>query len=313
MRREGLNELSVFVAVADAKSFTKAAARLNMSPSALSHALRALEARLDVRLLSRTTRSVAPTAAGERLLATLRPAFADIDASLANLGVLRNTPSGTVRITTFRQAADAVIWPMLPAFLASHPDVVVEMTIDDALIDIVAERYDLGIRLGEMVEIDMVAVRVGPEVRSAIVASPSYLKSSPAPLAPRDLTAHRCIGYRNSRTGGLFPWEFEKDGRTLQIKVAGPLVLNDIRDLIAAALAGVGLAYVFEADVADHLGSGRLIRVLPEWGWSGPGYQFYYPSRRNMPSALTAFVKALRGAGGFETAESRVASRNTCR
>ena len=294
MRREGLNDLSAFMAVADAGSFTRAAARLGMSPSALSHALRALEAKLDVRLLSRTTRSVAPTEAGERLLATLRPAFADIDAGLTDLDAMRGKPAGTVRLTTFRQAADAVVWPMLPAFLEAHPNVKVEMTIDDDLVDVVAERYDAGIRLGEMVNADMVAVRVGPDVRSAVVASPSYLGGSLAPRVPQDLSTHRCIGYRNARTGGLFSWEFEKGGRSLQVRVSGPLVLNDIRDLLAAALAGVGLAYVFEADVADHLDTGRLVRVLSDWSWSAPGYHLYYPGRRHTPSALAALVKALR-------------------
>ncbi len=302
MKRDELSDLSAFVAVADAGSFTLAAGRLGLSPSALSHALKALEARLGVRLLARTTRAVAPTAAGERLLATLRPAFAEIDAGLTALGRLRDTPAGTVRLTTFRQAAETVVWPMLPAFLDRHPDVVVEMTIDDALVDIVADRYDAGIRIGELVAKDMIAVRVGPDIVSAVVASPAYLARHPPPRVPQDLSSHRCISYRNGRSGGLFPWEFEKDARSFQVRVEGPLVLNDSRLVLAAALAGVGLAYAFEADVAEHLATGRLIRVLAEWSWTAPGYHLYYPGRRHVPPALAALVEAMRFRSGAAAA-----------
>ena len=294
MRRNDLNDLSAFVAVADAGSFTLAAARLGISPSALSHAIKALEARRGVRLLARTTRSVAPTAAGDRLLAILRPALADIDAELTALGTRRDKPAGKVRLSTFRQAAETVVWPKLPTFLAAHPDIIVEMTIDDALVDIVAERYDAGIRFGEFVDKDMIAVRVGPDVVSAVVASPSYLARNEPPRVPHDLSEHRCIGYRNGKTGGLYAWEFEKDGVSLQVRVDGPLILNDSRFLLAAALEGVGLAYAFEADVADHLAAGRLVRVLEDWSWMASGYHLYYPKQRHAPPALTAFVEAMR-------------------
>ncbi|NPD65692.1 LysR family transcriptional regulator [Lichenicola cladoniae] len=294
MKRDDLNDLAALVAVADAASFTLAAARLGMSPSALSHAIKGLEARLGVRLLARTTRSVAPTAAGDRLLATLRPALASIDSELTALSGLRDKPAGTVRISTFRQAADTAVWPMLPAFLEANPNIIVEMTIDDALIDIVADRYDAGIRFGELVDKDMIAVRVGPDIVSAVVGSPSYLARNKPPRVPQDLSQHRCIGYRNSTSGGLYPWEFEKGGRALQVRVDGPLILNDSRFILAAALAGVGLAYAFEADVVDNLAAGHLVRVLKDWSWTAPGYHLYYPKQRHASPALMAFVDAIR-------------------
>ena len=247
-----------------------------------------------MRLLARTTRSVAPTDAGARLLKTLRPALADISAELGALRGMRDKPAGVVRLTTFQLAADTVVWPMLPGFLAAHPDVVVEMTINDALVDIVADRYDAGIRFGEMVPQDMVAVRVSPDITSAVVASPAYLACHPAPLTPQELSRHRCIGYRNGRSGGLYPWEFEKNGRLFQVRVDGPLVLNDSRLLLAAALSGVGLAYTFQADVADHLAVGRLVQVLKDWSWTAPGYHLYHLSRRHVPPALAALVEAMR-------------------
>ena len=294
MRRGDLSDLAAFVAVSDDGSFTQAASRLGVSPSALSHTIKALEARFGVRLLARTTRSVAPTAAGDRLLATLRPALADIDSGLKALGGLRDKPAGTVRLTTFQLAAETVVWPMLPAFLEANPDIVVEMTVDDARVDIVAERYDAGIRFGEMIDKDMIAVRVGPDIVSAVVASPAYLARNKAPRQPQDLSRHHCIGYRNTKSGGLFPWEFEKGGRSLQVRVEGPLIVNDSRFVLAAALAGLGLAYAFEADVADHLKAGRLIRVLRDWSWTAPGYHLYYPRQRHGAPALAAFVDAMR-------------------
>ena len=294
MRRDDLSDLAALVAVADAASFTLAAARLGMSPSALSHAIKALEARLGVRLLARTTRSVAPTAAGDRLLAALRPALAGIDAELTALSGLRDKPVGTVRISTFRQAAETAVWPMLPGFLAAHPDVTVEVIIDDALVDIVAGRYDAGIRIGELVDKDMIAVRIGPDIVSAVVASPSYVARNKPPRLPQDLSRHRCIAYRNGTSGGLYPWEFEKDGRSLQVRIDGPLILNDSRLTLAAALAGVGLAYAFEADVADELAAGHLVRVLEDWSWTAPGYHLYYPKQRHASSALIAFIDTIR-------------------
>jgi DNA-binding transcriptional LysR family regulator len=294
MKRNDLNDLAALVTVADTASFTLAAARLGMSPSALSHAIKALEARLGVRLLARTTRSVAPTAAGDRLLATLRPALANIDSELTALSGLRDKPAGTVRISTFRLAAETAVWPILPAFLEAHPDIIVELTVDDTLVDIVADRYDAGIRFGELVDKDMIAVPVGPDIVSAVVAAPSYLARNKPPRLPQDLSEHRCICYRNGQSGGLYPWEFEKEGRSLQVRVDGPLILNDSRFILAAALAGLGLAYAFEADVADHLASGSLVRVLKDWSWTAPGYHLYYPKQRHASPALMALIDAMR-------------------
>ena len=296
MKRDELNDLAAFVAVADAMSFTRAASGLGMSPSALSHAMRALETRLGVRLLARTTRSVSTTEAGERLLRTLRPAFEDIGAGLAALGDARDRPAGTVRITTFRRAATTVLWPVLPGLLDAHPDIRVEVTIDDDLVDIVAGRYDAGIRFGEKVDRDMIAVRIGPDLRAAVVASPAYLAGRAAPRTPRDLAGHRCINYRFVAAGGLYAWEFEENGRPFQVRVDGPLVFNDGDLILAAALAGQGIAYSFEDQVADHVAAGRLVRLLAEWCPPGPGYYLYYPSRRQTPPALAVLVDALRAA-----------------
>ncbi len=297
MERNELNDLAAFVAVADEASFTRAAFRLGISPSALSHAMRALETRVGVRLLARTTRSVATTEAGERLLRTLRPAFEDIDVELAALGALRDKPAGTVRVTTFRHAATSVVLPALPAFLAAHPDVRVEVTVDDGLTDIVASRYDAGIRFGEKVDRDMIAVRVTAEVRTAIVGSPAYFTACPVPATPRDLIGHRCIGHRMA-AGGLHPWTFQEPGRSFQVKVDGPLVFNSSDLTLAAALAGQGLTYQFEDEVAGHVAAGRLVGVLTKWCVSYPGYYLYYPSRRQMPPALAALVATLRVATG---------------
>lgn len=294
MKRDELNDLAAFVAVADEESFTRAAARLGMSPSALSHAMKGLEGRLGLRLLARTTRSVRATEAGERLLGTLRPALAEIGAGLAALGAMRDQPAGTVRITAFRYAAVAVLWPALPAFLEAYPDVRVELTIDDGLTDIVAGRYDAGVRFGERVDKDMVAVRVGPDIRTAVVASPAYLARQPPPATPRDLAAHRCINYRYATGGDLYLWEFEEDGRAFQVRVDGPLVVNDGDLILAAALAGQGIGYLFEDQVADHVAAGRLVRVLTAWCVTFPGCHLYYPSRRQTSPALAALVEALR-------------------
>lgn len=296
MKRDDLNDLAAFVAVADARSFTRAAAGLAMSPSALSHAMRALEARLGLRLLARTTRSVQATEAGERLLRTLRPAFREIGAELSALGQLRDRPSGTVRITTPKHAAVTVLWPMLPGFLETYPEVRVEVTVDDSLTDIVADRYDCGIRFGEKVARDMIALRIGPDIRSAVVGSPSYFARHPIPATPQDLAGHRCINYRFATSGSLYPWEFEADGRSIQVRVDGPLVVNDADLLTQAALAGLGLAFAHEDEVADHVAEGRLIRVLSAWSWSAPGYHLYYTGRRHVPTALAALVEALRAA-----------------
>jgi DNA-binding transcriptional LysR family regulator len=297
MKRDELNDLSAFVVVADEMSFTRAAARLGMSPSALSHAMKALEARLGLRLLARTTRSVRATEAGEQLLRTLRPAFEDISAELTALSGLRDKPSGTLRITAFQYAANAIVWPVLPAFLAAHPDVRVELTIDDGLTDIVASRYDAGIRFGEKVDKDMIAVRVGPDLRFAVVATPAYLAAHGTPATPHDLAGRRCINYRFALSGGLYAWEFadpSDGGRPFQVKVDGPLVFNDGEMILKAALAGQGLAIIYEDQVARHVADGQLVRVLTDWCPSFPGCYLYHPSRRQTPPALTALIAALR-------------------
>lgn len=294
MRRNDLHDLSAFLEVADAQSFTRAAAKLDMSPSALSHAMKALEARLGVRLLARTTRSVAPTEAGERLLRTLRPAFADVGAALAVLAGLRAQPAGNVRITTPKHAATSVLSPMLPAFLAAYPDIRVEVTVDEGLTDIVASRYDAGLRFGEKVAKDMIAVRVGPAIRSTVVGSPAYFANHPVPATPYDLTGHRCINYRLATAGALYSWEFEEDGRPLQVRVDGPLVFNDSDLILDAVLAGQGIALLFQDQVAGHVAAGRLVPVLAQWCWTAPGYYLYYTSRRQTPPALAVFIEALR-------------------
>ncbi len=298
MKRDELNDMAAFIAVAEARSFTRAASRLGLSPSALSHAIKGLEGRLGVTLLARTTRSVAPTEAGEELLRTLRPAFEDIAAGLARLGTLRGRASGTVRLTTFKHAATAVIWPVLPAFLDANPDVRVEVSIDDGLVDIVTGRFDAGIRFGEQVAKDMIAVQVGPDMRAAVVGAPGYFARHAPPVVPRDLQAHRCINYRLPTAGGLLPWELLQDGRPLQVRVDGPLVFNDADLILAAALESQGLAYAWEDVVAEHLHAGRLVRVLEPYSPTFPGFYLYHPSRRQMSPALAALIEALRAQMG---------------
>ena len=295
MKRDELNDLAAFVVVADEISFTRAAAKLGMSPSALSHAMKALEARLGLQLLVRTTRSVSTTEAGDRLLKTLRPAFEDIHAALSDLDGLRDKPAGTVRITTPRHAAIAVLLPVLPSFLDAYPDVRVEIAIDEGLTDIIESRYDAGIRFDGQVAKNMVAVRVSPDVRWAVVGSPAYFADHPVPNTPQDLVAHRCINYRFVTDGGLYPWEFESDGRPFQVKVDGPLVFNDSDLILAAVLAGQGIAYLYEDQIADHVAEGQLIRVLAEWYPTSPRYYYlYHPNRRQTPLALTALIDALQ-------------------
>lgn len=294
MERGELNDLMAFAAVARERSFTRAAAILGMSPSALSHAMRGLEERLGVRLLARTTRSVAPTEAGVRLLQSLNPALADIESGLGALAEWRDNPSGTVRITTFAYACRMVLTPKLPAFLLSNPDVRVEVSIEEGLTDIVAAGFDAGIRLGETVAKDMIAVKVGPALRTVVVATPAYFERHPPPQTPYELEQHACIGYRLATSGGLLPWEFEMDGREINIRTSGQLVAND-GDLTAAAIrAGVGLGYLMEHDVADEIASGELIQVLKDWCPSYPGFHLYHPSRRQTPPALRALIVALR-------------------
>jgi DNA-binding transcriptional LysR family regulator len=294
MPRENFNDLLAFVAVAKERSFTRAAAQLGVSQSALSHTVRGLEERLGLRLLTRTTRSVAPTEAGERLLRTAGPRLDEIEAEMAALGELRDKPSGTIRITAHDQAVRAVLWPALAQLLPDYPDIKVEIVIDYGLTDIVAERFDAGIRSGEMVAKDMIAVRIGPDMRSAVVGAPSYFVKRTRPKTPQDLTTHACINLRLPTHGGLYTWEFEKGGREIRVKVEGQLVFNGTAPMLDAALSGFGLAYVPENTVQTHLADGSLIRVLADWCPPYPGYHLYYASRRQPTPAFALLVNALR-------------------
>ena len=294
MPRETINDLVAFLAVARDRSFTKAAGKLGVSPSALSHTIRALEERLGIRLLTRTTRSVAPTEAGERLLRIVGPRIDEINAELAALGALRDKPSGTVRITAGEHAADSILWPALARILPDHPDVHVEIFVDNGLTDIVAERFDAGVRLGEVVAQDMIAVPIGPDGRLVVVGAPSYFAARPRPKRPQDLTAHICINLRMPTRGGLYAWEFEKDGRALRVRVEGQLTFNSTRLILKAALSGLGLAYLPIDQVQPYLDDGRLILVLGSWSPPYPGYHLYYPSRRQPTAAFALLVDALR-------------------
>jgi DNA-binding transcriptional LysR family regulator len=294
MRREEFGDLSVFLAVAEERSFTKAAAKLGTSQSALSYTMRRLEERLGVRLLTRTTRSVAPTEAGERLLRALGPKFAEIDAELAALTELREKPSGTIRITTGQHAAETILWPVLAKLLPDYPDISVDVDVDSGLTNIVADRYDAGIRLGEQVEKDMIAVPIGPETRMAVVGSPSYFAQRGKPRRPEDLTSHACINVRLPTYGGLYAWEFEKGGREVKVRVEGPLTFNYSGLRLEAALAGFGLAFMFEDQVRSHLSDGRLVEALADWSPPFSGYHLYYPSRRQPTPAFSLLVDALR-------------------
>jgi DNA-binding transcriptional LysR family regulator len=294
MQRGHLDDLVAFVAVGREKSFTKAAAKLGVSQSALSHTLRALEARLGVRLLTRTTRSVAPTDAGERLLHTLGRRFEEIEAELAAISELRDKPAGTIRLTTTDYAADTVLWPKLEKFLRRYPDIKVEIIVDYGLTDIVAQRFDAGVRAGEQVAKDMIAVRIGPDIRMAAVGAPSYFKKRPGPKRPQDLIGHACINLRLPTHGGLYAWEFAKSGRELKVRVEGQLTFNGTFQMLNAALSGFGLAYVPEDLVRPHLAKGRLTRVLEDWCPLYAGYHLYYPSRRQPSAAFALLVEALR-------------------
>ncbi len=294
MRREELADLNAFLTVAEAQSFTRAAAKLGTSQSSLSHTIRRLEARLGVRLLTRTTRSVAPTEAGERLLGTLRPALDSIGAELASLGELREKPAGTIRVTTSEHAAHAVLWPALERLLLDYPDIHVELSIDSSLTDIVTERFDAGVRLGEALAKDMIAVRISPDLRMIVVASPAYLKGRPLPRTPHDLAEHQCINLRFLSGGGLYAWELQRDGREVRVRVDGQITCNNVSMIVRAAVSGFGLAYVMEDHVREHLASGRLVQLLDEWCPSFPGYHLYYPSRREPSAAFSLLVDALR-------------------
>ncbi len=294
MQRGSLDQLVSFVAVARARSFTSAAAKLGVSQSALSHTIRELEQRLGVRLLTRTTRSVAPTEAGERLLRNIGPRFDEIEAELAAVRELRERPAGTIRITATEFAIDTVLLPKLAPLLRAYPDIKVEMIVDYGLTDIVAQQYDAGVRSGEQVAKDMIAVRIGPDMRMAVVGAPSYFKTCPEPGKPQDLIAHNCINLRLPTRGSLYAWEFEKGSRELRVRVEGQLTFNGTAQLLNAALAGCGLAYVPEGLAEAHVAKGRLRRVLAEWCPPYSGYHLFYPSRRQSSAAFALVVDALR-------------------
>ena len=294
MPLENFNDLAVFAAVARERSFTRAAAKLGVSTSALSQTIRNLEERLGVRLLTRTTRSVASTDAGERLLRMVAPRFEEIEAELAALSDLRERPAGTIRITAGEHPAVSVLQPALKKLLPDYPDIRVEIVSDYGLTDIVAHGYDAGVRLGEQVAKDMVAVRIGPDIRMAVVASPAYFEKHPVPLSPHDLTAHNCINIRMPTYGGLFIWEFEKDSREVKVRVDGQITVNNIALRLASALDGLGLAYMPEDQVLQKIQARRLVRVLDNWCPPFAGYHLYYPSRRQHSAAFGLMLDALR-------------------
>lgn len=294
MLRDELNDLNAFIAIAEERSFTRAAARMGISQSALSHKIRRLEARLGVRLLSRTTRSVSPTDAGERLLNGIVPAFAQIEDQLDILGESREKPAGTIRITAPSHATRTVLWPAVSKLMRDYPEVEVELSVDSGLRDIVEDRFDAGVRLGEQVARDMIAVRIGPELRMSAVAAPDYLRENGIPRTPQDLAAHRCINLRMTTSGGLYPWELEKRGRELNVRVEGQFISNNVEMITQAALDGFGLAFVPEDYVQGHVAAGRLKRVLEDWCEPFAGYHLYYPSRRQPKPAFALLIEALR-------------------
>ncbi|MDH0669485.1 LysR family transcriptional regulator [Enterobacter hormaechei] len=294
MLKDNFNDLLSFMVVARERSFTRAAAQLGVSQSALSHAMRNLEARLEVRLLTRTTRSVAPTEAGEQLFMRLSPHLLEIEQELTALRDTRDRPAGNIRLTAGEHAMSAVLWPVLKPFMAQYPDINVEVTVDDGLTDIVDGRFDAGVRLGEQVAKDMIAIRIAPDMRMAVVGSADYLHRFGVPETPEQLDQHRCINMRLPTRGGLYAWEFERDGRELRVRVDGQLVLNSLPQRIDAAENGLGLAYVPEDAVQDALAEGRLVRVLEAWCPAFAGYHLYYPSRRQHTSAFSLLIAALR-------------------
>lgn len=294
MGRESINDLLAFLAVAREKSFTRAAAKMGVSQSALSHTIRLLEARLGVRLLTRTTRAVSPTEAGERLLNGIGPQFDEIEAQIDALSDLRDTPAGNIRISASDHAIEYILWPKLKQFLPSYPDIKVELIRENGLTDIVAERYDAGVRMGEQVAKDMISARIGPDMRFAVIGSTSYFENNDRPVHPKDLVRHCCINERLPTLGGFWPWEFEEDGREIKIRVDGQLAFNNGYHALEAALAGFGLAYVAEDVAAPHIAEGQLIRVLEDFCPPWEGYYLYYPSRRQSSPAFVALLEALR-------------------
>ena len=294
MAQTNYNDLLAFLAVAREGSFTRAAAKLGVSQSALSQTIRALEARLDLRLLVRTTRSVSATEDGEHLLRTVAPRFDEIEAELAMLSERRSKPAGTIRVSAGEHAALTVLQPAIARLLPQYPDINVEVIVENGMTDIVAARYDAGVRLGEQVAKDMIAVPISGDFRMAVVASPAYFASRPPPATPQELTMHNCINMRLPTHGGLYVWEFAKDGKEVNVRVEGQLVYNNLAMRLHAALAGLGLACIPEDTAAPHLAGGTLVRVLDDWSPPWPGYKLYYPSRRHPTPAFTLLVEALR-------------------
>ncbi len=298
MDRRDLTDMLWFMAVAEERSFTKAAARLGTSQSTISHTIKQLEARLGLRLLTRTTRSVNPTEAGERLLRALGPRIQDIETDIDALMAIRDKPSGTVRLTLSDHALNWIVWPRLEPVLHDYPDIHVEFSIDNGFRNIVEERFDAGVRLGESVDKDMIAVRIGPDWRLVAVASSAYFAKHPKPETPQDLVGHNCMNHRQSRSGGLYAWEFARDGRELRVRVDGQLTFNSTMKMVDAALSGLGIAYVPENIVAEYVSTGALEQVLDDWSPFFAGYYLYYPSRLQTSPAFNVIVQALRSSVG---------------
>lgn len=297
MAQSKVNDLQAFVAVARDRSFTRAAARLGITPSALSHTMRALEERLGVRLLARTTRNVSTTEAGERLLRSIAPLFDQLAAEVEALGELRDKPAGTIRITCTDDSIEMSVRPMLAGFLRKYPDITLEFYVDYGFTNVVEERFDAGIRLGEAISQDMIATRIGPDWRLVVVGAPEYLERNPLPETPYDLTRHACVNIRHRPSGAIYAWEFEKDGQKVTVKVEGQLVFNSMPHVINAAVDGIGLAYVTEDLARPYLADGRLEVILSDWCPYFSGFHLYYPNRRQASPAFSAFVEALRYRG----------------
>jgi DNA-binding transcriptional LysR family regulator len=289
-----LNVLRAFFVVARERSFTRAAAQLGVSQSALSHSMRGLEEKIGLRLLTRTTRGVSPTEAGERLLSNVGPYYEGIEAELESLSALREKPAGLIRISAHDHAADTLLWPKLKTVLRSYPDVSVEININYGMVDIVAERFDAGVRSGDLIAQDMIAVRIGPDFKMAVVGSPDYLRSNGRPATPRDLAAHNCINLRLPTRGGLYAWEFSREHEALHVNVHGQFIFNTTPQMLDAAIEGYGLAYLPSDLAAPHLAKGRLASVLEEWCPTVPGYHLYYASRRQTSPAFALIIEALR-------------------
>lgn len=295
--KENLNDFAAFLTVAREGSFTRAAAQLGVSQSALSQTIRALEERLGLRLFTRTTRSVAPTVAGERLVAMIAPRLEGIEDDIAALSDLRDKPAGSIRITASEHAANTILLPRIAGLLPDYPDIKVEINTDYRMVDIVEQRFDAGVRLGESIAKDMIAVRIGPDVRMAVVGTPAYFARRPPPRKPQDLTEHDCINVRLPTHGGLLPWDFKKGNQELNVRVEGTLTFNGFPQIVKATLAGLGLAFTLEDAVQDYLDAGTLVRVLEDWCQVFPGYHLYYPSRRQPSAAFSLVVDSLRYRG----------------